>query len=98
MKVTEAQLRKGIRKMIHEQFNNEISVEEDIFRAGEDDAFDGNPPRMPDDPDYMMGYQQATDELDDQKRRAADEYESFRRQELQRYPNRGYGGGSYAGD
>jgi len=72
MKITKRQLRKGIREMIHEQFNDEISVEEDMFRAGEDDAFDGKFPRMPNDHDYMQGYQQAMDELESQQDYADD--------------------------
>ena len=87
MKITEAQLRKGIRKMIREQFNETLPGENDMHRVGGDDAYANKLPQMPDDDDYMEGYEAAIDAI-----------ESFRRQELQRYPNRGQGGGYYGGD
>jgi len=62
MKITTRQLR----KLIQERIQGEISVEEDMFRAGEDDAFDGKEPRLLDDPDYMDGFMQATDEIESQ--------------------------------
>ena len=87
MKITEAQLRRGIRKIIRAEFNEPLQGENDMHRVGGDDAYANKAPPMLDNDDYMEGYEAAIDAI-----------ESFRRQELQRYPNRGQGGGYYGGD
>ena len=56
MKITEAQLRKGIRKMIREQFNETLPGENDMHRVGGDDAYANEAPQMLDNDDYMEGY------------------------------------------
>ena len=58
MKITEAQLRKGIRRMIREQVFPSVDDAEGMRTLGWQDAQDGIEPQLPDDAEYMAEYHQ----------------------------------------
>ena len=79
MKITEAQLRKGIRKMIREQvemerpfdydhgfndYSDETDLQRSMFDLGKNHGWDNQVEQFPNDSDYAEGYAQGQVELE----------------------------------